>query len=151
MRQRTTDNSNDALAKLARQFSLRFIVLYGSQASGRMQGDSDLDVAVVGDHELSFDTFFALMAPLETTFHQFYTFKDFDLVDFQRADPLLRYEIVAGGRLVAGNPDAYEALAVATQRAYEDSRSLFALERRLVHKFQQRLTVQNRSERYAQA
>lgn len=151
MHQRTTDNSNGALAELARQFSLRFIVLFGSQVSGRTQPDSDLDVAIVAAHELPFDTFFELMGSLETIFHQSYQFKDFDLVDFHRADPLLRYEIVTGGRLVAGDPNAYEALAIATRRAYADSQSLFTLERQLVHKFQQHLTAQNRTGLHAQA
>jgi hypothetical protein len=48
-----------------------------------------------------------------------------------QADPLLRHEVVGASLLLYGDPDAYAAYKVFSQRDLMDSRDLLDLEKRL--------------------
>ena len=43
------------IAKIAKKFQLKLVVIFGSFAMGKNRKDSDLDIAVLGSREVSFN------------------------------------------------------------------------------------------------
>lgn len=91
---------------------MAFAYLFGSQASGRTNPMSDLDVAVYTEPALTLDKLLALQSDLmEAT-----RMARLDVVDLRSAPPLLLYEIISAGHLLfTRDPDAvnrFERLAL---------------------------------------
>ncbi|MEK7621979.1 MAG: nucleotidyltransferase domain-containing protein [Patescibacteria group bacterium] len=115
------DQQKEKLEKLATENDLRFIVLFGSQASGAANKQSDYDVALMSRHP----------QPLYANFNRFTQILDrlsnalqvpeqkLDLTDLHNEDILLRYQIVLDGELLVGDIDDYENFRVFTVREYQ--------------------------------
>lgn len=84
-----------ALAPIARRDSLRLIVLFGSQVSGRTHPNSDVDVAVWSERTLSAAQRTRLWVDLSSLFQT-----DIDLTLLNRAEPLLLNQVATKGRLL---------------------------------------------------
>lgn len=78
---------------------LRLAILFGSAARGRLRADSDLDIAFLPTRDLALAEELALQAALERA-----TGRTVDLVNLDRADPLLRFEIARHGRVLISEP-----------------------------------------------
>ena len=92
--------------------------------------NSDLDLALLlksGHEKRSPDVLIAQIP-------DFFPAYDVDLVILNRADPLLRHEIMRDSLLLYGDMDAYAAYKVFSQRDLMDSQDLLALEKRLFEK-----------------
>ena len=89
---------------------LRLAVLFGSAARGRLRPDSDLDIGFLPTRDLPLADELALQASLERA-----TGRTVDLVDLDRADVLLRFEIARYGRVLVSEPasEATRFVAVA--------------------------------------
>ncbi|MBI2443710.1 MAG: nucleotidyltransferase domain-containing protein [Candidatus Magasanikbacteria bacterium] len=129
------------LSRVARQNDLKFVILHGSYAAGKTRPDSDVDIAVLAHQKLPFDKYMSLQGKLGEIFedYQNHPERDLDLKDAYGVDPFFRYEIVRGGKLLYGNPAAYEEFKAGALRAYEDAAPLFALEHALIGKYQKHL------------
>ena len=46
------ESKKDAIAEIAKKNNLNFVVLFGSQATGRVHEKSDIDIAVLGSKEV---------------------------------------------------------------------------------------------------
>lgn len=134
-----TENAKRAAHAIAEQYELALVVLFGSIASGKERKESDIDIAVLREDRAPLSTaqFFAVDHTLLETFGE--TFSRVDLVDLARANILLRYEIVSGGILLAGDEDTYESYRRFAFRDYVDSQSLRDLEKILINKRQAEL------------
>jgi predicted nucleotidyltransferase len=71
------------------------IWLYGSVAKGVDTTESDLDIAVLAQKSLTFETRLSLTAALERQ-----TNRDVDVVDLSTAPAVLRKEVIANGRRI---------------------------------------------------
>lgn len=126
------------LEGVAKKFDLKFVILHGSYATGRVRTGSDFDVAVLGNHPLSPEAFFDLYGALADVFGD-NSARELDLKTLHHVDPLFRYEVTRAGQLLYGDPTAYEEFKAFAHRAYDDAEPLFDLEYKLIKKNQQYL------------
>ncbi len=83
------------LSPIAKKFGLRFIVLFGSTARGRMHKESDIDVGVLTERPLTFNNRLKLWYELASLFRA-----DIDLAVLNHASPLFGFEVARDGRLL---------------------------------------------------
>lgn len=131
-----TENAKLATQTIAKQHGLALIILFGSIASGRERQGSDIDIAVLRKDRTPLSTrqFFDIVGACSKIFGE--TFSRVDLVDLATANILLRYEIVSGGILLAGDETTYDTYRRFAFRDYIDSQSLRNLEKTLIAKRQ---------------
>lgn len=128
------------LARLAKKYRLKFIILHGSYATGRPHKGSDLDIAVLGEKEITFDEHLKLYSALTDIFGD-NPRRELDLKTLHKVDPLFRYEVVRDGVLLYGDQTDYEEFRAFTYRAFEDARPLRELEKALSKKYQRHLNI----------
>lgn len=117
---------------LCREHGVRLLVAFGSRVTGSPPptAESDLDLALLlsASHEEGTE------AALITRIPDFFPAVEVDLVILNRADPLLRHEIMRESELLYGDLDAYVSYQVFSWRDLMDSRDLIDLEERLFEK-----------------
>ena len=128
------------LSAVAAQFGLRLVVLFGSAARGQARPDSDCDIAVAGCPR---DRIWDLSVALQETIR---SGAQLDLVRLEPADPLLRYEILRDAVLLYGDADLFCEVRAFAFRDFQDSASLFALEKTLLRKKLARIEERLRAE-----
>lgn len=101
---------------------LALVVRYGSTAAGRARADSDVDVAVLAERELSLADQERVVIALARR-HGFRE-DSIDLVDLRTAPPLLQHEIAEGGELLEGQADDFLHFRVSAWKAWQDSAKL---------------------------
>lgn len=126
------------LARVAREFNLKFVIAHGSSVSGTLHPESDFDVAVLGKKEIDFATLLKLHGAFDEVF-KLREGMDMDIKSLHKVDPLLRYDVAIRGRLLYGDNTEFEEYKAISQRIYEDAAPLFDLERKLAYKFQKYL------------
>lgn len=121
-----------ALESASRRLGLRRVVLFGSHATAEPAPgpDSDVDVAVSHTGPRDRSAFWELHDALGEVFPG----RPLDLVFFEDADPLFRWEIVRHGVLLYGDPLDYLEYRAFALRDFVDSADLRALERVLFEK-----------------
>jgi len=94
-----------------------FAFLFGSYANGTQGPDSDLDIAVYLNTEMSLDLITRSIATIETT-----TGKRCDLCILNKASEILRFEVLKGILMFVreGKTEAYAHFYSLTCREYED-------------------------------
>lgn len=122
---------------VVRKNQFKFIILFGSAAKGTMKDSSDVDVAVLQEHNVpinysDYDHLYKIVESLYPT-----TNRMIDLVDLSTANPLLRYEAVMDGKLLQGNELDFAEYKLFAFKDYIDSQSLLVLEKKLIAKRQQ--------------
>jgi len=137
------ENMKEELEKIRLQNNLRFIILHGSYAKGKVHGESDFDLAVVGNQPISFREIMDIQRTLDELFQSAGIY-NLDLKSLDRVDPLFRFLVVRDSILLAGDPHDYNEFKAYAFRDYLDSVDLRRLERRMIQSKQKML-----SERYA--
>ena len=85
----------------AEKHNLEFVVLFGSQATGRTHAASDIDIAVISKQELNIPR---LMREASELFER----EDVEIVDLGRASPTMMYAVVQEGKLLyEAKPDGF--------------------------------------------
>ena len=74
---------------------LRAVFLFGSEADGSADRNSDLDIAVLSDHALDPVALWELSSRLAEVAH-----RDVDLVDLGGASTVMKFQIVSKGKLL---------------------------------------------------
>ncbi|MBI4135172.1 nucleotidyltransferase domain-containing protein [Candidatus Uhrbacteria bacterium] len=128
------------LANVARKYGLRFVILYGSYATGRIHKGSDLDIAVLGSKELGGREYLNLHGEVADIFGD-NSRRELDLKMLNRVDSFFRYQVVRDGVLLYGDATEYKEFKLFAQRAYDDARPLLELERALSEKYQKYLNT----------
>ena len=127
--------NQNLISGLAKKYGLKFIILHGSYATGKQRLDSDVDIAVVGKHDVPFGQILKLHGDMGEVL-ELPLSVDLDLKSLNKVDPLFRYEVTRDGKLLFGNAADYEDFKAFSLRAYEDARPLLDLEHHLARKFQ---------------
>ena len=128
------------LARVARKYGLRFVILHGSYATGRTHKMSDLDIAVLGSQELGGRKYLNFHGKMAEIFGD-NPRRDLDLKMLNKVDPFFRYQVVRDAVLLYGDSTKYEEFKLFAHRAYDDARPLLELERMLSKKYQKHLNV----------
>jgi len=126
----------EKLNKYAEKADIKFAVLFGSQAGGKLADESDFDIAVsLKDRKSIFDDLGKYSEMLENFAKIFSVSEDkIDLTDLNNANILLRYEITRNGILLFGDSQDYEEFKAFSFRDYMDAKSLFELEDKIIKK-----------------
>jgi predicted nucleotidyltransferase len=104
----------NGIAKIARRYGCRAVILFGSRARGDARPDSDCDICVSapdfrGDEiQLAHELSVALG-------------EDVDLCRFERIGPALMYTVVTEGRLLYGSQDTFDRLQCRGIKEWQDS------------------------------
>lgn len=97
----------------------RLLIIFGSRVSGQARPDSDYDVAILAEDNISFDE---KMALIESTAKRLKVSADLiDLVDLRVASPLLRRVVAETGQLIIGNKEDFLKFRLATWKEYIDT------------------------------
>ena len=96
------------IRKLAKEYDLSLVVLFGSQASGRTHSRSDFDLAILPEKDLSAEDEWKIAETVSV----FSGFRNIDIVNLKNASPSLLKNIIDGGKIL-----------------YEKTPGLFSIER----------------------
>lgn len=89
------------IATIAQKYSLDMVVLFGSQATGRIHPKSDVDIAVTSKVPMN-------RARLALEFDEIFERDDIEVINLSLASPTLMREIVYHGiSLYESHPDAF--------------------------------------------
>lgn len=135
------EKSKLPIEKIAQKHNLKFVVLFGSAASSRMNNTSDIDMAILAKSHapLDYRSFLNFAADLSETLGA--GSRKIDLIDLAKANILLRYEATRNGVLLYGDKIAYQDYRTFAFKDYIDSQSLRDLESILIKKRQNALAT----------
>ena len=114
------------IAKLAKKFQLKLVIIFGSFANGKNRQDSDLDIAVLGSKEVFFDEQIRLTNELALIFN-----KNIDLSVLNKANPLLLFQASKNPILLYGQRQDFLKFKLYAFNRYNDYAPYFAMEKNL--------------------
>jgi len=129
--------NQEKINEIGEKYDLRFLILYGSASKNKLNEKSDIDIAFFGNDELSFEQQLELSSDLSSNIQIGY--RILDLVDLKIANPLLKYEITQGGKLLYGDKTDFADYQVFAFKNYIDGESLRNLEKLMIKKRQKAL------------
>ena len=132
------ENLKPEIEKLAKEYNLSLVLLYGSQAKGNMRTDSDIDLAVLGVKPISTDDLIAL----SNEFTQIFEVNEIDVKSLHNIGPLFRYQVMQNSALLYGRNYDYLTFKSYAFRDYHDSKDLFRLKEVLIRKRMQSFNIQ---------
>ena len=121
-----TKNQKLKIAKIAKKFQLKLIIIFGSFASGKNRKDSDLDIATLGLKVVSFNEQISLTNELSLIFN-----KNIDLSVLNRANPLLLFQASKNSILLYGKREDFLKFKLYAFNAYNDYAPYFEMEKNL--------------------
>lgn len=90
------EQAKKAAETVAKKHGLGFVVLFGSQATGRTHEKSDIDIGVVGRAPIAFDAQTDIWREFSDVFHR----DDIEIVDLFDAMPTMMYVVARDGRIL---------------------------------------------------
>lgn len=122
-------DQKEKIDRIAREYGLRLVILFGSEASGQVHQSSDIDIAVMfEDAEAAEDRFFDLISDLQAVFHE----REVDLGLINGADPLFLKKILENCELISGEPRSLAELKMYAFRRYVDHKRFLKMEEQYV-------------------
>ncbi|MEI7621854.1 MAG: nucleotidyltransferase domain-containing protein [Candidatus Moraniibacteriota bacterium] len=114
------------LNKILKKYQLKLVILFGSFASGKNHKNSDLDLAVLGLEQISFENQIVLINEFTQLFSQ-----EVDLTVLNNANPLLGFQISKNSSLLAGKQADFLNFKLQAFHAFNDYAPYFEMERKL--------------------
>lgn len=114
------------IARIAKKFQLKLIVIFGSFANGKNRKDSDLDIGVLGLREIPFNDQIKLINALSLVFD-----KNVDLSVLNNTNPLLLFQASKNPILLYGKREDFLKFKLYAFRLYHDYAPYFAMEKKL--------------------
>lgn len=131
-----TEKQKQKIQKIGKKHRLDFIILHGSQVTGKKGPEPDVDIAIYRNGGIDFKEEMQLFLELSKIFGEF---GELDLKTLHKKNPLFRYYVIRDGILVYGNKTAYNFYKAYAYRDFQEAKPLFALEEYLVKKHQAEL------------
>ena len=122
---RITDKKT-SVKKIAEKYGLKLVMFFGSFASGKNRQDSDLDVAVLGSKEVSFQEQIDIINKFSEIFSE-----NVDLSVLNNGNPLLLFEVSKNAKLLYGSDEEFMKFKLQAFRQYNDYAQYFEMEKRL--------------------
>lgn len=129
------NDSKRQIAEIAKKHNLLLVVMHGSFTTGRNKPGSDLDIAVLGKKSVSFDECLEIHDDFAQIFGDNRE-RELDLKSLHDVTPLFRFEVMRDSVLLYGKTTDYYAFKAYAFRDFQDSKSLFELLDKLIHKRQ---------------
>lgn len=123
---RVTSTQKLKAVEVAKKFKLKLIIIFGSFANGKNSIDSDLDIAVLGSKNVSFNNQIDLISELSRIFNN-----EVDLTVLNTANPLLLFQVSKNPILLYGNREELLKFKLRAFKTYHDYAPYFAMERKL--------------------
>jgi len=114
------------IAKIAKKFQLKLVVVFGSFVNGKNREDSDLDIAVLSSGEISFNEQISLVNEFSVIFN-----RNVDLSVLNKANPLLLFQASKNSVLLYGNREEFARFKLRAFNAYNDYAPYFEMEKNL--------------------
>jgi len=130
-----TEEQQQKIERVGKKYNLRFILLHGSYATGKIKIDSDLDIALLGKKPIEFDELLAIYSDLSEIFGD-NAQRELDIKSLHKTDPLFCYQVTKDSQLLYGDLTDFNEFKAHAFSNYFDSKDLFHLERILIQKFQ---------------
>ena len=130
-----TEEQQQKIERVGKKYNLRFILLHGSYATGKIKIDSDLDIALLGKKPIEFDELLAIYSDLSEIFGD-NAQRELDIKSLHKTDPLFCYQVAKDSQLLYGDLTDFNEFKAHAFSNYFDSKDLFHLERILIQKFQ---------------
>jgi len=113
--------------KLAEKYHLKLVLLFGSQATGKIHKKSDFDVAYLPEKNLSYDNEIDINFQLTNIFKH----DRVDTVDINKSNPLLLFQISKNSILLYGNEQNLLKFKLYVFNTYNDYAPYFEMEKKL--------------------
>lgn len=120
----------EKVAKVAVRRNLMFVMLYGSQVQKIKHINSDVDIAVLGNKEVTFND----IVELNNDFSDILRVKEIDVKSLHNVDPFFRYQVLKNGILLYGCQRDFNSFRAYAFRDYCDSKSLLKLKLKIINK-----------------
>ena len=130
-----TQGQQHKIKKVGRKYRLRFLLLHGSYATGKVKTGSDLDIALLREKLIEFEELLAIYSDLAEVFGD-EPQRELDIKSLHKADPLFCYQVVKDSQLLYGDLTDFNEFKAYAFSNYFDSKDLFHLEKTLIQKFQ---------------
>ncbi len=119
---------------------IKFIILFGSQAKKHVTENSDFDIAILTANGKGLEKLEGYTNIL-FNLSEILSIPDYkiDLTNLDKADPLLRHEIVLNGLLIYGDETEYASFKTFVLREFIETENLRLLEKKLIFKRQKLL------------
>jgi predicted nucleotidyltransferase len=126
----STEEIEEKLAPLFKDKELQLALVFGSTVSGRFRKkQSDIDLAFLFDRPVDILAFTNQVIRL---LH----FDDVDVVDLQRANPLLKFSLVKNGKLLyERSPSLFNEFISLAFRRYVDTKKLRDAQAKVIRTF----------------
>lgn len=111
----------EEIAKIAKNYDLDMVVLFGSQATGRTHPKSDIDIGYTSQMRLELDTRFKIETEISVLLHR----GDIEFVDLRRISPVMKQIIADEGILLYEiRPGTFEAFCMYAFKLYVETKPL---------------------------
>ncbi|MGH9339792.1 MAG: type VII toxin-antitoxin system MntA family adenylyltransferase antitoxin [Acidobacteriota bacterium] len=127
------DQLAPAVAEIARIYSLRLVLVFGSQAEGTATAKSDVDIGVITDPFVEINADYDLA--LQEAFFKIFGTDRVDLIYLDKASPLLRYRAFSNALVLFDRDKMFDRLASYAARYYADTTKFRDLQRRFIEAF----------------
>jgi uncharacterized protein len=124
-----TVKQKQKIKEVAGKYRLKLVLLFGSQATGKIHNESDFDIAYFPEKNLSFDEEIDINFQFTLIFPQ----KDcrVDTVDIKHANPLLIFRISKENILLYGSREDFMKFKLRAFKMYNDYAPYFEMEKKL--------------------
>ena len=127
------------LARLALQYQLGLILLFGSAVTGIKHPHSDMDIAVLRrGSELGYQEYSELVHDL----HDIFPDQEIDLSLINHADPLFLKKIMENCQILYGDSSKLQSLKLYAFKRYQDHKRYFEMERVYADRFLKEIATQ---------
>lgn len=117
-------------AAIIEKYNIELFIVFGSYAESSNKQGSDLDLAYKSTDVLEEKDELELLDELL----QFYQRGDIDLVNLNKAEPVLKLEIAKKGKLLYGKKEKFEEFSIYAAAIYADTKFLREDRRRILEK-----------------
>jgi len=112
------------------KYNIELFVVFGSYADDNNKQGSDLDLGFKCSEFLTESEEMELLNELS----QFYKRADIDLVNLNKAEPILKVEIAKKGKLLYGSEEKFEKFSIYAAGIYADTKFLYDDRRKTLEK-----------------
>jgi len=126
-----TKEQKRQIQKVGKKHNLDFIILHGSQVTGKKGPEPDVDIAIYRSGGIDFEEQMKIFSELSKIFGKF---GEIDLKTLHKKDPLFRYYVTRDSQLLYGDQTAYNFYKAYAFADFQEAKPLFLLEEYLVKK-----------------